>query len=158
MYTHKSIWNPDQLNDNIFKEFLQPVNLDLFYLVPFTTDSIKINRPGHSIRMYWTNFWRPTIHVQQKVFEKPYIVHCITHLYTSFGTFCTQIGQLFETLWVFEACLEIHKLLSSKGNDVDFGILPRLIDQLGRKRCQKKRKDVEYKLLKKFNSKVFCYT
>ena len=28
------------------------------------TDSIKINRPDHNIRRYWTNFWKPTVHVQ----------------------------------------------------------------------------------------------
>ena len=28
------------------------------------TDSTKINRPGHNIRMYWMNFQQPTAHVQ----------------------------------------------------------------------------------------------
>ena len=32
------------------------------------TDSIKINRPDHNICMYWTNFWQPTAHLQQKFF------------------------------------------------------------------------------------------
>ena len=27
------------------------------------TDSTKINRPGHNIRMYWTHFRQPTAHV-----------------------------------------------------------------------------------------------
>ena len=60
----------------------------------------------------------------------------------SFGTFCVQIGQLFEPQFV---CLKIDKSLLSKQNVVDFGILmniqrltvPRIIDQFGRKRCQK---------------------
>ena len=35
----------------------------------FTTDSIKINRPDYYIRMHWTKFWQPTVHVQQNIFE-----------------------------------------------------------------------------------------
>ena len=35
-----------------------------------STDSTKINRPGHNIRIYWTNFWQPTVHVDQNIFEK----------------------------------------------------------------------------------------
>jgi len=46
------------------------------------------------------------------------------HLYASFGTFCVQIGQLFEAKRVFEVCLEIDKSLLSKENVVDFEILP----------------------------------
>ena len=34
------------------------------------TDSTKINRPVYSIRMYWTNFWQPTVRVQQNIFER----------------------------------------------------------------------------------------
>ena len=69
-----------------------------------------------------------------------------SHLYASFGTFCEQIGQLFEAQWDLEVCLEIDK-----ENVVDFGILPklpvqRIVDQFGHKRCQKKREDVDYKL------------
>ena len=33
--------------------------------------------------------------------------------------------------------------------------MPRIIDQFGHKRCQKKRKDVDYKLLKEFFQKYF---
>ena len=77
---------------------------------------------------------------------------CSPHLYASFGTFCTKIGHLLETQGVFEVCLEIDKSLLSKENVLDFGIfpnvlsltVPRLIDQFGRKMCQKKRKDVDY--------------
>ena len=75
-----------------------------------------------------------------------------SHLYASFGTFWVQIGQLFEAQWVFEKCLKTVKSLFSKENVVDFGNLPnaqrltvlRIIDQFGRKRCQKKRKVVNY--------------
>ena len=34
------------------------------------TDSTKINRPGHNIRMYWTKFRLPTAHVQHSIFGK----------------------------------------------------------------------------------------
>ena len=74
--------------------------------------------------MYWTNFWQPTAHVQQNIFEKTLIEACAPRLYASFGTFYAQIGQLFEAQWVFEVCLKIDKSLSSKENVVDFGILP----------------------------------
>ena len=30
----------------------------------YSTDSTKINRPGHNIRMYWTNFRQPIAHVR----------------------------------------------------------------------------------------------
>ena len=33
--------------------------------------------------------------------------------------------------------------------------MPRIIDQFGRKRCQKKRKDVKYKILSEFTQKYF---
>ena len=46
--------------------------------------------------MYVTNFWPPTVHIQQNVFEKTLIEVFSSHLYASFGTFCGQIGQLFE--------------------------------------------------------------
>ena len=65
------------------------------------TDSIKINRPGHNIHIYWTNFWRSTIYVQQNIFESTLIEVCSLHPHAFFGTFCAQIGQLFETQWVF---------------------------------------------------------
>ena len=58
------------------------------------TAAIKINRPGHNICMYWTNFWQPTVHVQQNIFKKTLIEVGSPHLYASFGTFCPQIGQL----------------------------------------------------------------
>ena len=71
------------------------------------TDSTKINRPGHNIRMYWTNFQRPTAYVQKNIFGKTRIGAYSPHFYASFGTFCIKIGQLFEALWVFEVYLKI---------------------------------------------------
>ena len=66
------------------------------------TDSTKINRPEHNIRMYLTNNWEPTVHVQLNIFGKTLIKVCSLHLYASFGTFCVQIGQLLVPQWVFK--------------------------------------------------------
>ena len=46
------------------------------------TDSTKINRPGHNILMYWTNFWQPTAHVQNNILKllKNFVVHIFTLL------------------------------------------------------------------------------
>ena len=91
-------------------------SIDKYYF----TDLTKINRPGHaghSIRMYWTNFWQLAVH-EQKIFSfrKNSIEVGNPYLYASFSTFCVQIGQLFEAQWVFETCLKINKLFSSKEN------------------------------------------
>ena len=47
---------------------------------------------GYNIRMYWTNFWQPTVHVKQNIFERTLIEVCSPHLYLSFGTFYARIG------------------------------------------------------------------
>ena len=60
------------------------------------TDSTKINRPGHNMRIYWTNFRRPTAHVQQSIFEKTPIEVRSPYINASFGTFYAKIGHLFE--------------------------------------------------------------
>ena len=56
--------------------------------------------------------------------KKTLIKVCSPHIYTSFGTFCVQIGQLFEAQYVFEKCFNIDKYLVSNENVVEFGILP----------------------------------
>ena len=114
-----------------------------------STDSIKINRPGHNIRMFWTNFWPPTVHTQQNIFEKTLAEVCSSNLYASFGTFCIHIGQLFKYSEEFR---NRRNFPSVTMNCRFSNILQRLtvspmIDQFWRKRCQKKRKDVDYKLL-----------
>ena len=58
------------------------------------TDSTKINRPGHSIRMYLTKIRKPNAQVQRNIFGKTLIEACSSHLYASFGTFYATIGQL----------------------------------------------------------------
>ena len=65
-------------------------------------------RPGNKICIYWTNFWQPTVHVQQKCFEKTFIEACSPHNYASFVTFCVQFGQLFEAQWVFKQSEEFR--------------------------------------------------
>ena len=122
-------------------------------IYPFT-DSTKINRPGHYIRMYWTNFWQTTVHVQQNIFEKSLTEVGSPHIYASIGTFCTQIGQLFAPQWVFEHFEELQnrRHFPSMTTICLFSkifqrlIVPRIIDQFGSKRCQKKRKDVDCQL------------
>ena len=66
------------------------------------------NRPDHNIRMYWTNFWQPTVHVKQNIFEKNLIKFGSSNLYNSFGTFCVNIGQLFEAKWDFKLSEEFE--------------------------------------------------
>ena len=90
------------------------------------TDSTKKTRPEYSICMCSTNFdSRPfNVHVQNIFFEKTPIKVCIPLIYTSLGTFCTQISQFFEAQWVFVVCLKIDKYFSSKKKVVNFGILP----------------------------------
>ena len=81
------------------KAYLRFWSMHLFHRA---TDSTKINRPVHSIHMYWTNFRQPTAHVQQNIFGKTLTEVCSLHLYASFGTFCVQIGQLFASQWVLK--------------------------------------------------------
>ena len=71
---------------------------------------------------YVMNEFVTVMYIQQNVFEKTLIEVCILHLYASFGSFCVQIGQLFETQWVFEECLNMDKSLVLKENVVDVGI------------------------------------
>ena len=119
------------------------------------TDSTKINRPGHNIRMYWTYFWQPTTHVQQNIFEKTLIEGCSPHLYASFGTFCVQISQLFAAQWVFKQSEEFRnrrhfpsmRAICRFSNILQRLTMPQIIDQFGHKRCQMKRKDENYKIL-----------
>ena len=77
--------------------------LSLQNLPKLLTDSTKINRPGYNIRMYWTNFWQMTFHMQQFHMQVR-----SSHLYASFGTLCVQIGQLFEAQWDFELSEEFE--------------------------------------------------
>ena len=64
----REIWYDIKKLSNNVRHILPRKNMNLPYSI--RTAAIKINRPGHSIRMYWTNFWEPTIHLQQKVCKK----------------------------------------------------------------------------------------
>ena len=117
----------------------------------------------YNILMYWTNIYHPTNRVKQNISEQTLIKDVSLCLYASFGTFCVQIGQLFESQWAFEECLNIDKSSFSKEMYADFGILPNvqrltaplILGRFGRKSCQKKREDVNYQFLWEFFQKYF---
>ena len=73
------------------------------------TVRFKSMNPRYNIRMYWTNFCQPTNHVKQNIFEQTLIKDISLSLYASFGTFCFQIGQLFESQWVFQECKSTNR-------------------------------------------------
>ena len=73
-----------------------------------TTIPFKINYPVHNVRMYWPNFWLPTVRKQQSIFEKTHIEVYSSHLHASFGTFSVESGQLFEAQWIFEHSQEFE--------------------------------------------------
>ena len=93
--------------------------LSKFYQKVVLTEHFKTQLP-YSIRMYWINFWLPTVHAPQNIFSKTLIEIGTSHIYASFCTFCVQIGQLFGALWVFVKCMKTVKSLFSKENEVDF--------------------------------------
>ena len=80
---------------------------------------------------------------------------CSPHLYASFGNFCVQIGPLFAAQWVFKQSEEFRNRqhFPLKSANCRFSIIiqrltvSRIIDQFWRKWYQKKRKDVDYKLI-----------
>ena len=80
--------------------------------------------------MYWMNFCQPIIRLQQNIFEQSLIEVGSLHIYACFGTFCVQIGQIFESQWAFEECLNIDKSLFSQENVADFDFLRIFKDSL----------------------------
>ena len=56
------------------------------YMLCDVTETRRNKNLPYSIRMYWTNFWQPTVHVEQNILEKNLIVVGSSHLYASFGT------------------------------------------------------------------------
>ena len=97
------------------------------YMLCDVTETHRNKNLPYSIRMYWTNFWQPTVHVEQNIFEKTPIKVNSSHHYASFGTFCVQISKFFKEEWAFEECL---KSLFSKENVVDFEFIWKLKDSL----------------------------
>ena len=81
-----------------------------------------------------------------------YIEVCSPNLYASFGIFCFQIGQFFAVQLVFTHSEELRNRrhfpsmteICRFSNILQRFTVPRIIDQFGRKSCQKKRKDVCY--------------
>ena len=73
-----------------------------FIVMNFNNNARKnMNLLPYSIRMYWTNFWQPTVLLQQNIFEKNHIELGSSQLYASFGIFFVQIVQLLEAQWDF---------------------------------------------------------
>ena len=65
-------------------------------------DSLPTDRAFALHRKYWTNFWQPTIHVQQNIFENTSVEVCNSHLHASFGTFCVKICQFVAAQRAFK--------------------------------------------------------
>ena len=111
--------------------------------------------PHHKNKNEFLTTHAPTVHIQQNIFEKTLVEVGSPNLYASLGTFCVQIGKFFAPQWVFKHSEEFRnrRYFPSKTANCRFSniiqrlIVPRIADQFGRKRCQKNRKDVEYRLL-----------
>ena len=79
------------------------------------TEKLKIERILQ-IHLFWVKYNnvqnKPSgvkhTYVQQNIFENTLIKVCCAHLYASFGTFCVQIGQLFEVQWDFKLSEEFE--------------------------------------------------
>ena len=90
------------------------------------------------------------VRIKQNIFENTLIEVSSPYLYASFGAFSVQVGQLFAAQWVFKQSEEFRnrRHFSSMRAICQFSNrLQRLIDQFGCKMCQKKRKEMDYKLL-----------
>ena len=88
------------------KIFSRVSHCDMFYwktviqLHGFTMPGKNMNLP-YSIRMYWTNFWQPTVHVQQNIFEKllyKLVAHIFTLLLAPFSSKFVNYSRYSETL------------------------------------------------------------
>ena len=102
----KKIWLTLELQDRISTLILHDFQIRWILKIKnfaLTLPRKNMNLP-YSICMFWTNFWQPTIHVQENIFEKTLLEVGSWYLYTSFGTLYVQIGQLFYAEWVFDKC------------------------------------------------------
>ena len=133
------------------------LNMTLFYSWNITetwpvlcsyTDSIRINRPGYSIGMYWTIFWQPSVRVQQNIFEKTLIESLLAHFALKFVNY-SRYSESLKNVWKSTNRCDRRKMTSIS----EFFIMFK--DSLCRdqqiiflhKRCQKERKDVDCKRL-----------
>ena len=93
-----------------------------------------------------------------KYFWKTLVELWSTHLYASFGTFCFIIGQIFVAQWNFKHSEEFRNRIHFPSMTAicrfsNMVTVTRIKDRFGCKRCQKKRKDVDFKLLLEFSKK-----
>ena len=116
------IWKANLLDNlnllDFWKYFSFPFSMTFLSKESLHKDSTKINCPGHSIHMYWTNFRQPTAHLQQNIFGKTPTEVCSPCLYASFDTFLRQNWLIIQQLTVFEGkcrwfrisseCLKTH--------------------------------------------------
>ena len=93
-------------------------------MVKSITISFKIKHPVHIILTYVMNEFSTadcSCTIQQNIFGITLTEVCSPHLYVSFGTFCVQIGQLFEALW---SIFENRQIIAIEENVFDYGFLP----------------------------------
>ena len=96
-----------------------------------------------------------------KYFWKTLIKVCSPHLSASIGTFWVLLGQLFAAQWVFKNSEEFRnqqhfasiRAICRFSNILQRVTVPRIVDQFGRKRCQKKRNEMKHKLRYEFFQK-----
>ena len=119
----------------------------------------KIKHPRNNIRLYWTNFCLPTVRAKQSIFEQTLIEAGSLHLYASFAPFASKLvnySRHTETL----NFRKNSKSTSFSFENSNFTVFMHfsIVDQLRRKGCQKKRKDVSYQLPEEFvqNYSVVC--
>ena len=111
--------------------------------------------------MVWANFWQPTIHLQQNIFEKTCIKVGSWKLYASFAAFLRPNWSIIRGPVNFELSEEIEISGLSKTAIWPFSNIfqrlttPRMIDQFGRKSSRKKGKHVRYQLLCQYFQKYF---
>ena len=98
-----------------------------------------------------TEFFKAEGSCTAKYFWKTLTEICTPHLYASFGIFFVQIGSKSTTFSSIAAICRFANILQRL-------TAPRIIDQFGRKSCQKKRKDMNYELLYEFAQKYFFCT
>ena len=118
-FSHVSNLNRHKLTHTKQKPFVcQVVNLQslielvLNFQYVCTLPRKNMNLQSTLLHMYVLNEFlsggRSTVHVEQNIFEKVLIEVGSSHIYASFGTFCFQIGQLFEAEWDFKLSEEFE--------------------------------------------------
>ena len=126
-------------------------NHNIYY---FTNNASQKHASTYSIGMYWTIFWQTTVLIQENIFFKllqnyPLSLRFFWHLLRlNWSIFRDRVS-----LW---RMLEHQEIAVFEGKCHRFVLeltVPQIIDKFWSKRCQKKRKDMDYKLLQ-----IFCCT